>query len=149
MALKARDNTFTPFVRVVLGVLSGVGLLISAYLTWVHFAGLAPVCAGGSHGCETVQSSRYAAVLGVPVAVLGLVGYAGLLLCAVVARGESGVYLGFMISLIGTLFSAYLTYLEVFVIHALCQWCLASAVVMVAALVCTTLGVLSLVNKEP
>ncbi len=149
MALKAHNNTFTPFVRVVLGVLSGVGLLISAYLTWVHFAGLAPVCAGGSHGCETVQSSRYAAVLGVPVAVLGLVGYAGLLLCATAPRGESGVYLGFMISLIGTLFSAYLTYLEVFVIHALCQWCLASAVVMVAALICTTLGVLSLVNKEP
>lgn len=110
---------------------------------------MAPVCAGGSHGCETVQSSRYAAVSGVPVAVLGLVGYAGLLSCAAVLRGESGVYLGFMITLVGTLFSLYLTYLEVFVIHALCQWCLASAVVMVAALLCTSFGALRLVNQEP
>jgi uncharacterized membrane protein len=86
-----------------------------------------------------VQSSRYAAILGVPVSVLGLVGYAGLLLSAVL-RGEVGVYLGFLIALVGTLFSAYLTYLELFVIHAVCQWCLASAAIMVAALICAALA---------
>lgn len=75
-------------------------------------------------------------------------GYAGLIFCAVL-RGEGSVYLGFLIALVGTLFSAYLTYLEVFVIHALCQWCLASAAVMVAALVCTALGALRLANKAP
>jgi uncharacterized membrane protein len=126
-------------LRVVLGVLAAAGLLISAYLTWVHFARVAPVCVGGSGGCETVQSSRYATVLGVPVSVLGLVGYAGLLLSAVL-RGEVGVYLGFLIALVGTLFSAYLTYLELFVIHAVCQWCLASATIMVAALICAALA---------
>ena len=122
--------------RVVLGALAGVGLLISAYLTWTHFSGVAPVCISGSGGgCETVQSSRYAAILGVPVAALGVVAYAGLLLSAVL-RGEAGAYLGLLISLVGTLFSTYLTYLEVFVIHALCQWCLTSAAIMVGALVC-------------
>jgi uncharacterized membrane protein len=126
-------------LRVVLGVLAAAGLLISAYLTWVHFARVAPVCVGGSGGCETVQSSRYAAILGVPVSALGLVGYAGLLLSAVL-RGEVGVYLGFLIALVGTLFSAYLTYLELFVIHAVCQWCLASATIMVAALICAALA---------
>ena len=126
--------------RVVLGVLAVAGLLISAYLTWTHIAGITPVCAGGRSGCETVQSSRYAEILGVPVSVLGIVGYAGLLFSAVL-RSEVDVYLGFLISLAGTLFSAYLTYLEVFVIHALCQWCLASAGIMVAALVRTTSGV--------
>jgi uncharacterized membrane protein len=126
-------------LRVVLGVLAAAGLLISAYLTWVHFARVAPVCVGGSGGCETVQSSRYAAILGVPVSALGLVGYAGLLLSAVL-RGEVGVYLGFLIALVGTLFSAYLTYLELFVIHAVCQWCLASAAIMVAALICAALA---------
>jgi len=50
-----------------------------------------------------------------------------------------GVYLGFLIALVGTLFSFYLTYLEVFVIHALCQWCLVSAAVMVGAVICTAL----------
>jgi uncharacterized membrane protein len=134
-------------LRVVLGVLAAAGLLISVYLTWVHFAQVAPVCVGGSGGCETVQSSRYATVLGVPVAVLGIIGYAGLLFSAVL-RGELGVYLGFLFALVGTLFSAYLTYLEVFVIHAICQWCVASAAIMVAALICAALAAWRLANNE-
>jgi uncharacterized membrane protein len=135
-------------LRVVLGVLAAAGLLISAYLSWVHFAGVAPVCVGGgSGGCETVQSSRYATVLGVPVSVLGLVGYTSLLVSAVV-RSEVGVYLGFLIALIGTLFSAYLTYLEVFVIHAICQWCVASAAIMVAALICESLAAWRLTEND-
>ena len=134
-------------LRVVLGVLAAAGLLISAYLTWVHFARVAPVCVGGSGGCETVQSSRYATVLGVPVSVLGLVGYTCLLFSAVL-RGEVGVYLGFLIALVGTLFSVYLTYLEVFVIHAVCQWCVASAAIMVAALICAALAAWRLTRNE-
>jgi uncharacterized membrane protein len=134
-------------LRVVLGVLAAAGLLLSAYLTWVHFAQVAPVCVGGSGGCETVQSSRYATVLGVPVAVLGLVGYTGLLFSAVL-WGELGVYLGFLFALVGTLFSAYLTYLELFVIHAICQWCVASAAIMVAALICAALAAWRLTRNE-
>jgi uncharacterized membrane protein len=117
-----------------------VGLLISAYLTWVHYAGVVPVCVGGSGGCETVQASSYATILGVPVAELGLVGYSGLLLSALL-RGEAGAYLGLLVALVGTLFSAYLTYLEVFVIQAICEWCVASATVMIAAMVCAALTV--------
>jgi uncharacterized membrane protein len=125
--------------RVLLGALAVVGLLISAYLSWVHYVGVVPVCVGGSGGCKTVQTSSYATIFGVPVAVIGLVGYSGLLLSASL-RGEVGVYLGFLVALVGTLFSAYLTYLELFVIHAICEWCVASAAVMVAALICTALG---------
>jgi len=121
--------------RVALFVLAAVGLMISAYLTWTHYSGLAPVCISGSGGCETVQSSSYATIFGVPVAMLGAAAYAGLLLSAAL-RSQAGVYLGLLISLVGTLFSAYLTYLEVFVIHALCQWCLASAAIMVGTLIC-------------
>ena len=68
--------------------------------------------------------------------MVGLVGYTGLLLSASL-RGEVGVYLGFLVALVGTLFSAYLTYLEVFVIHAICEWCVASAALMVGALICS------------
>jgi len=125
--------------RLALLVLAVLGFLISAYLTWTHFAGLAPVCTGNGHGCETVQSSRYATIVGTPVALLGLLAYGGLILSAA-WWGELGIYLGFLISLVGTLFSAYLTYLEVFVINALCQWCLASAAIMVVALVCAALA---------
>jgi uncharacterized membrane protein len=146
MALSVKDREGRT-LRVVLGVLAAAGLLISVYLTWVHLARVAPVCVGGIGGCETVQSSRYATVLGVPVSVLGLVGYTGLLFSAVL-RGELGVYLGFLIALVGTLLSAYLTYLEVFVIHAICQWCVASAAIIVAALICAALTAWRLTKNE-
>ena len=94
-----------------------------------------------------MQSSRYATVSGVPVAVLGIAGYAALLVSAVL-RGEVGVYLGFLISLVGTLFSAYLTYLEIFVIHAICQWCVASAAIMVAAFICASVAAWRLASSE-
>jgi uncharacterized membrane protein len=132
--------------RILLGGLAVVGLLISAYLSWVHFIGVAPVCVGESGGCETVQTSSYATIFGVPVAVMGLVGYSGLLFSALL-RGEAGVYLAFLVALVGALFSAYLTYLEVFVIHAICEWCVASAVVMVAALLCAAFGVWRLTKE--
>ena len=133
--------------RLALLTLAVLGALISAYLTWTHFAGLTPVCTGGGEGCQTVQSSRYASLLGIPVALLGLLAYGGLIFSAVLWK-EGGIYLGFLISLVGTLFSVYLTYLEVFVIGALCQWCLASAVIMVAALVCATLATLPLLRAS-
>jgi uncharacterized membrane protein len=126
--------------RVLLGALAIVGLLISAYLSWVHYMGVAPVCVGESGGCKTVQTSSYATIFGVPVAVVGIVGYSGLLLSASL-RSEVGVYLRFLVALVGTLFSAYLTYLELFAIHAICEWCVASAAVMVAALLCASFGV--------
>ena len=147
MAPSARGKRQHTASRTVLFVLAVLGFLISAYLTWTHFAGLAPICTGGGEGCETVQSSRYATILGIPVALLGLISYGGLIISAAL-RGEVGIYLGFLTSLVGTLFSAYLTYLEVFVIGALCQWCLASAAIMVAALICTTLAARQLMQER-
>jgi uncharacterized membrane protein len=119
--------------RTLLALLAAAGIAISAYLTWTHLRGVVPVCVSGSGGCETVQTSRYAEILGVPVAALGLVAYTGLLLSAVI-KGETAALLGFFIALVGTLFSAYLTYLELFVIFAICQWCVASAALMAASL---------------
>jgi uncharacterized membrane protein len=142
-SVRAKRQYSTP--RLTLLALAILGVLISAYLTWTHFAGLTPVCTGSGEGCKTVQSSRYASVLGIPVALLGLVAYGGLIFSTILWR-ETGIYLGFLISLVGTLFSAYLTYLEIFVIGALCQWCLASAAIMVAALVCATLAALPLLR---
>ena len=147
MAPRVRPKSRYAAPRVVLLVLAVVGGLISAYLTWTHFAGLTPVCTGSGEGCETVQSSRYASILGIPVALLGLLAYGGLVFSAILWK-EAGVYLGFLISLVGTLFSAYLTYLEIFVIGALCQWCLASAAIMPLALVCTAIAVRTLLQER-
>ena len=109
-------------------VLALVGLAISGYLVYIHYAGIAPVCAG-SGGCERVQSSRYAELAGVPVALLGLLGYVAILGTTFV-RGEAGRMAGACLALASAGFSLYLTYLELFVIHAICQWCVASAALM-------------------
>ena len=127
-------------LRLLLALVALAGVLLSVYLTWTHLRGVVPVCVGGGGGCETVQTSRYSEVLGVPVAALGLFAYAALLLSAVL-DGERAVLLGVFVALVGVLYSAYLTYLELFVIGAICQWCVASAALMVAALILTGLRV--------
>lgn len=132
--------------RVLLTVLAVAGLLMSAYLTWVHLLGVSPICLAGSGRCEAVQSSRYADIWGIPIATLGMGGYTGLLLAALL-RGEGGVLLGLFVTLFSVLFSAYLTYLELFVIYAVCQWCVTSAVLMSAAFVLSVIRVGQLKKK--
>jgi uncharacterized membrane protein len=114
---------------------AAAGLGIAAYLTYVHYAGIEPVCSTG--GCERVQSSDYAELAGLPVALLGLVGYAGIL-AALRVRGEPGRGAAAFLSLVGFGYSAYLTWLELARIDAVCQWCVASAVCMTALAVLTT-----------
>jgi len=120
-----------------LAAVAVAGLAIALYLTVERAAGRAPACPIGG-GCETVQSSRYAEIAGVPVAWLGLVAYAALLVAALLP-GLPGRALGLFVATVGVGFSAWLTYAEVSLIHALCAWCLASAALMTIALVVTAL----------
>jgi uncharacterized membrane protein len=108
-----------------------LGIAIAGYLTWVHYAGLDPVCVGGGGGCERVQSSRWAELAGVPVAVLGLAGYAAIL-ASLALPEDQGALVATFLTLVGFGFSAWLTYVEIVKIDAICQWCVASAVVMTA-----------------
>ena len=110
-----------------IAALAALGLALAGYLTYVHYADIAPVCSGG--GCEKVQSSSYAELAGVPVALIGLVGYLAIL-GSLMLPGERGLLLGALLALVGFGFSLYLTYLELFEIDAICQWCVASAVLM-------------------
>ena len=107
---------------------AGLGLVIAGYLTAVHYAGGEPVCAI-AHGCATVQKSRYAELAGVPVALLGLLGYLAIL-AALARDGERGRTAVAFLSLAGFGFSAWLTYVEVARLDAICVWCVASAVCM-------------------
>lgn len=122
--------------RAAVAIAALLGLGIAAYLTYVHYRGLAPVCLSGG-GCETVQSSRYAEVAGVPVAVLGLIGYLTIL-GSLAVPGEPGRLAGVAAALLGFAFSLYLTYRELFSIHAICAWCVASAVLMTLLAALTT-----------
>ena len=113
-----------------IAVLAVLGLGIAGYLTYVHYAGLHVLCAA-SGGCETVQTSSYAKLAGVPVPLLGLIGYLGIL-ASLFFRGETGRLVTAGLALVGFGFSLYLTYLELFVIKAICQWCVGSAVLLTA-----------------
>ena len=106
-----------------------VGVGVATYIAIADAGGGAPACLAGGHGCATVASSRYSHLAGVNVAVLGIVGYVALL-AAALARGDLARFGGFAVALVGFGFCAYLTYLELFVIDAICHWCVASAVLM-------------------
>ena len=112
-------------------VLALLGIAIAGYLTYVHYAHLDPVCVGGGGGCERVQSSRWAELAGIPVAVLGLGGYVAIL-ASLALPEEPGALVAAFLTLVGFGFSAWLTYVEIEKIEAICQWCVASAVVMTA-----------------
>lgn len=120
-------------------VLSVVGVGIAGYLVYENMQGQSGVCVI-AQGCQTVQQSRYGKILGVPVSVPGLALYSVLAVAAIAwlrdFRGLSPVALlvGFYGSLAGALFSAYLTYLEAFVIEAWCIYCIVSALLMTGLL---------------
>ena len=123
--------------RQAITVLALAGCFVALYL-WLHQLGVVGDLRCGTGGCDTVQASRYAVLLGLPVALYGVVGYAVLFAlglagvrAAVRARPGSDVLLVVVASL-GFAFTLYLTGLELFVIHALCRWCLGSAAIMTA-----------------
>jgi uncharacterized membrane protein len=115
-------------LRVAIAGLALAGLAIAAYLAWAHYADVKPICTGIGN-CERVQSSSYSKLAGVPVAVIGLAGYAAILV-SLALRGELGRVTGAFLAFVGLGFSGYLTWAELFRVEAICQWCVASAIVM-------------------
>lgn len=120
-------------------VLALVGLVDSLYLSYIKLANQTGSCAVFG-GCEAVNNSRYAEVGGVPIALLGAAGYLLILVLLYLDRPSAAapeaVRFGlFGVTLAGTLYSIYLTYLELFVLHAICIFCVLSAVVMIGLFV--------------
>ena len=106
-------------------------MAVAGYLTWVHYDEAALVCVAGG-GCETVQQSSYAELAGIPVALLGLLGYAVIL--ALVLWDTPTARLGAAaLAVVGLAFSVYLVVLQLFVIDAVCVWCLANYVLIAPA----------------
>jgi uncharacterized membrane protein len=114
-------------LRAAIAVLSLVGAGIAAYLVYTRYSGASIFCSTG--GCETVQNSKYAKVGGIPVAVLGLVGYLAILATAAV-RGATSAAIGVALAVLGAAFSAYLLYAQLMLIDAVCQWCVSSDIVL-------------------
>jgi len=122
-------------LHTVVVVLALAGIIVAGYLTYVDLSHVNALC-GGPFDCVAVQASRYASIHGVPVAILGLLAYVAILLLEIVrphadADTASWIELGiFAIAFAGMLYSFYLTYVEFFIIHALCIYCLTSAVII-------------------
>jgi uncharacterized membrane protein/thiol-disulfide isomerase/thioredoxin len=113
-----------------------LGIGVAGYLTYIEATSVQAVC-GPVGDCNAVQNSSYARALGIlPVGILGLLGYAAILIAWIVQRVREDSWADYArlamlgMALFGTLYSIYLTYIEIWVIEAVCMWCLSSAVLI-------------------
>ncbi len=129
-----RQSSAVPFEvqsrnrRLVITVMSVLGIFVAGYLTWSHFSGQ-PVYCGGSSSCELVNSSRFAFIGSIPVSLIGLAGYVIILALSLVPHKEDRQWPMLLIfggALVGVMLQWYLFYIEVFVLRAICYWCVTS-----------------------
>lgn len=139
--------------RMSAALLSLAGLFIAAYL-YLYKIGKIGNLACGTGGCETVQWSPWSQVAGIEVSLVGVLGYTGLLALSLAAlqpglvgRTWPAALLAILAG-IGVLFTSYLTYLELFVIHAICRWCVASGVVILAIFIVVLLDLRRLLRTR-
>ena len=112
-----------------------IGLVDSLYLLWIKIANDKVYCLQGIGDCWTVNTSRYSSIAGIPISVFGILGYALILAVFILEEKhptikEHGLNILFGLTLLGALYSIYLTYLELFVIYAICPFCVVSALAM-------------------
>jgi uncharacterized membrane protein len=116
-------------LRIAMIAITLIGLGVASYLTYVHYAGIKPACTAGE-SCTKVQTSIYSDLAGVPVALIGLIGYVAILASLLAPENETTRFATVAFTVVGFGFSAYLTYRELFSIHAICEWCVFSATIM-------------------
>jgi uncharacterized membrane protein len=115
------------YLRRAMLVLAVLGIGVTAFLTILHYGRITVPCAANGNPCEVVQTSIYSHILGIPVALLGLIGYIGIT-ASLLAPDRDTVRLATLgLTLFGFAFSGYLTYREAFTLHEYCEWCLSSA----------------------
>lgn len=126
--------------------LAGLGLINALYLTSVKLSGKYALC-GPIGDCKSVNSSVYSEVFGVPIALLGAIAYL-LIIALLLLEGRGKVFrefsplIVFGISLAGVIYSAYLTYIEIAVLNAICPYCVLSALILVVLFVLSTLRII-------
>ncbi len=128
--------------------LATFGIGVATYIAIADSGTGSPICIAGGTGCRTVAESSYSHLFGVNIAVFGIVGYVLLLACALL-RGDGPRMAGFGLALVGFGYSLFLTYLELFKIDAICQWCVASAVLMTLLFLVGAIRMLTYVGRAP
>ncbi len=131
--MSSQSKTRNKYLRPAVLIFSIIGFLLSVYLTYLHYTeGQSAFCTQGS-GCDVVRQSSYSSLLGIPVALLGAIGYALIFWFSYVSISRRMRWLLlYIISLAGFIFSVYLTYIEFFVIKAICPYCVVSAILITA-----------------
>jgi uncharacterized membrane protein len=119
---------------------AALGLLDALYLLVIKLTEDPAFCIQGIGDCWTVNTSKYSEILGVPISLLGAATYLVILLILTLENrykilAKYGTILLFGITLSGTIYSVYLTYLEIWVIHAICPFCIISALLMLLLLI--------------
>lgn len=127
---------------IVIWIAGIVGFLDALYLTLIKVTETPLYCTPGLGDCHTVNATRWATIWGIPIAAIGAAAYAVVIMLLLLSKRIKFVkryfdLLLFGLSLTGFLYSMYLTYLELFVIHAVCQWCMLSALSMTAIFIAT------------
>ncbi len=120
--------TKTNYILIIVIILSFLGFLDATYLTIIHYKGIIPPCTI-AHGCDTVLTSGFSEIFGIPVALLGSLYYLVLIILSITLIGKLRIPIlraVFAIAMVATLVSIILVYLQFAVIHAFCQYCLAS-----------------------
>jgi uncharacterized membrane protein len=125
-------------LRVALIVVSAAGIAVAGYLTYIHYKPAALICTVGG-GCETVQDSKYALLVGIPIAVFGLAAWITALVLTL-WNSDLARTLTAALALAALAFAAYLVILQLFVIDAICIWCMANDVVLIPLFVVLALG---------
>ena len=116
-------------LRRVMVVIAVLGLALASYLVYVHYSGSRPACTAGD-ACLKVQTSVYSKIAGVPVALIGLIGYIGIFLSLLIPDRDEVRLATLVMTVIGVGFSGYLTYRELFTLKTICEECATSAVLM-------------------
>jgi uncharacterized membrane protein len=124
-------------VRAVLLLVTAAGIGVAAYLTYVHYQPSALICTKGG-GCETVQESRYATLAGVPIAVFGLAAWIAAF-ALTVWNSELARLLTVALAATAFAFGLYLVVLQLFVIDAICLWCMTNDVILLPLLLVLSL----------
>lgn len=146
--VRTRGSRGENILRSTSAVLCGLGLFVAGYIAYKAVITHAPFqCAGGGGGCTLVEQSEYARFLGIHMSIWGLIGYS-MILGVTLWKGDNARLAAFGLSLFGFAVTLVLRYLELWQIHAACQWCWASAVLMTMLFVVNTCRLLSYYGRD-
>lgn len=126
-----------------------IGWIDSSYLTWVKWTNSAVACLPNLGNCNVVNSSRFSQIFGIPIAFMGGVAYLLILILLLLDKeghrfNQTFLMAIFGLSLVGVLFSTYLTYIEIAVLKAICPYCVLSAIAILLVFVCTLVRIKTL-----